>query len=84
MLLCRQSRFGRFWSVTPARFRAEVRARKAWRAIAFGDAPLAEVAADGGFADQAHLTRAIRALTGRTPGAWRLSNPFKTEAITHA
>jgi AraC-like DNA-binding protein len=70
--------FGRIWAVTPARFRADVRARKAWRAIVSTAAPLAALAADVGFADQAHLTREVIQLTGRSPGAWRRSNPFKT------
>lgn len=73
--------FSRIWAVTPARFRADVRARKAWRAIVSCDAPLAALAADAGFADQAHLTREVVALTGRSPGAWRRSNPFKTGAV---
>ncbi len=30
--------------------------------------PLATVAADVGYCDQAHLSREVRALTGRTPG----------------
>jgi AraC family transcriptional regulator len=36
------------------------------------DAPLARVAQDTGFADQSHLCRAFRRVTGLTPGAWRL------------
>ncbi|HZX28692.1 MAG TPA: AraC family transcriptional regulator [Telluria sp.] len=34
-------------------------------------APLAEIAARCGFADQAHLTRAVKAATGRTPRAFK-------------
>ena len=33
--------------------------------------PLAEVAARAGYADQAHLSRDCRALTGLTPRQWR-------------
>lgn len=46
--------------------------------------PLAALAADAGYADQAHLTREARALTGLTPGAIlgqlrrALAVPFKT------
>ena len=36
-----------------------------------GDADLAVLAADLGFADQAHLTRAARAETGHTPARLR-------------
>lgn len=35
------------------------------------DMPLPEIAARLGFADQAHLTRAFRQVTGSTPAAWR-------------
>ena len=33
--------------------------------------PLAEVAGDAGFADQAHFTRAFKAAFGLTPGRYR-------------
>ncbi len=36
---------------------------------------LAEVAAATGFADQAHMTRAFRLVTGTTPAAWRRAHP---------
>jgi AraC family transcriptional regulator len=35
--------------------------------------PLARVAQETGFADQSHLCRSFRRVTGLTPGAWRLS-----------
>jgi transcriptional regulator GlxA family with amidase domain len=35
------------------------------------DAPLSEIAADCGLADQAHLTRLFRRVVGETPAAWR-------------
>jgi AraC family transcriptional regulator len=35
-------------------------------------APLARVAQETGFADQSHLCRSFRRITGLTPGAWRL------------
>lgn len=69
--------FGRVFGVTPQRFRLEARARAALADIT-GPAPLAEVAAAHGFADQAHMTRSVRAVTGATPGAWKRSNSFKT------
>lgn len=40
--------------------------------------PLAELAADLGFADQAHLSREMRELWGTTPAALRASDFFKT------
>lgn len=69
--------FGKVFGVSPQRYRLEARTRAALAALA-GPAPLAEVAAAHGFADQAHMTRSIRAVTGRPPGAWKRSNPFKT------
>lgn len=69
--------FGQVFGVTPQRFRLEARARAALADLA-GPRPLAELAAAHGFADQAHMTRSVREMTGRPPGAWRTSNTFKT------
>lgn len=69
--------FGKVFGVTPQRYRLEARTRAALADLA-GPAALAEVAAAHGFADQAHMTRSIRAVTGRPPGAWKRSIPFKT------
>ena len=63
--------FVRHYGVTSATFRAEARARRAWRRIVSTAEPLAEVALACGFADQAHMTRAVGRLTGRSPSAWR-------------
>lgn len=48
-----------------------VRLERARRLLARSDLPLAAVAAEAGFSDQAHLTRACRAAFGRTPGDLR-------------
>ncbi len=73
--------FGKVFGVTPRRFRWEARTRAALADLAAGAAlPLAELALAHGFADQAHMTRSVRALSGRPPGAWRGSNGFKTPA----
>jgi len=69
--------FGKVFGVTPQRFRWEARARAALGDLG-GAVPLAQLAAVHGFADQAHMTRSVRAVSGRPPGAWRRSNPFKT------
>jgi AraC-like DNA-binding protein len=60
-----------------SRHRMRLRARAALERIAGGDHELARLAADLGFADQAHLTRVVRAETGATPSALRaaLSDP---------
>ncbi len=66
--------FRKVFGVTPAEFRLEARTHHALTMIAANEAPLAGVAATTGFADQAHMSRAVRLLTGETPGFWRRSN----------
>jgi len=74
--------FRAVFGVSPARYRAEMRARRAFAALTAGTLPLAELALASGFADQAHLSRAIADLTGAPPSAWRrTSNPFKTTGM---
>lgn len=72
--------FAKLYGVAPAAFRAENRARRAWRRIIDDAIPLSAIAQDEGFADQAHMTRAVVALTGEPPSAWRKSHSFKTGA----
>ncbi|HWA91521.1 MAG TPA: helix-turn-helix domain-containing protein [Rhizomicrobium sp.] len=67
--------FFRAYGVTPARFRAEARAQKAFAAIAGGARSLAAIAAETGFSDQPHMTRGIVGLTGRTPRQIRSRQP---------
>ncbi|MBO9621560.1 MAG: AraC family transcriptional regulator [Sphingomonas sp.] len=64
-------RFQHLYGTSAAKFRARARARRAWRAILTTPAPLAAIACDLGFADQAHMNRAVLALTGETPSRWR-------------
>ena len=68
------------YEVSPCAFRTQMRARHAWRCIMRSTAALSTIALDTGFADQAHMTRAVGLLTGRTPAQWRdmRSNIFKT------
>ncbi|MDP3853075.1 AraC family transcriptional regulator [Phenylobacterium sp.] len=73
--------FGRAFGVSPKRFRYEGRARAALRAVIGGGGPLADLALDAGFSDQAHMSRAVSELTGAAPGAWRRwSSGCKTAA----
>lgn len=65
--------FRRAYGVSPKRFRLEQRAGRAARALPHWRGSLTDLAADVGFADQAHLTRAVLALTGCTPGRLRSS-----------
>jgi AraC family transcriptional regulator len=50
---------------------AALRVQHACRLLTGGDAPLADVAAACGFADQSHLTRVFNAHTGTTPARYR-------------
>lgn len=85
----RQTVFRQFraaYGVGPNRYRVEARARRAWRMIVTGLGTLAEIAAIAGFADQAHLQRDVKALTGSTPTAWRrfaaMQHSFNTRKTT--
>jgi AraC-like DNA-binding protein len=64
---CFRSEYG----VAPKRFHGELRARAAWLAVTGSRDRLSDIAAKYGFADQAHMTRAIHAFTGCAPTAWR-------------
>ncbi|MFT3723816.1 MAG: AraC family transcriptional regulator [Hyphomonadaceae bacterium] len=63
--------FSAAYGVDVAAYRAEARARQAWRMIAATRDALAHIAFAAGFSDQPHMSRAVKALTGRTPGQWR-------------
>jgi AraC family transcriptional regulator len=63
----------------------QLRLQAARRLLAVDALPLAGVAARAGFADQSHLTRAMRESWGITPGALRRTlHPFKTGGRTAA
>jgi AraC-like DNA-binding protein len=69
---CHLSRvFHRVTGVTLGRYRTGLRACAALERLAAGESGLAGLAADLGFADQAHLTRTLRAETGLPPGRLR-------------
>jgi AraC-like DNA-binding protein len=74
--------FRRVFGVSPAEFRLAARARHAFRMITGSGQSFAAVAATTGFADQAHMSRAIRVLTGAPPGSWRRSSSFKTDRVS--
>jgi AraC-like DNA-binding protein len=59
------------YGISPAAYRAEVRARNAWLQITQQRACLSAIALDNGFSDQAHMTRWIHRITGAPPGVWR-------------
>lgn len=64
--------FGR----SPAAVRKSCRAARALQAIIRSRAGLIDIALDAGFADQAHMTRAVRQITGYPPA--RLRRMFAT------
>lgn len=63
--------FAQVFGISPEAFRARTRARRAWKAIRSTQTPLAEIALDSGFSDQAHMTRSVKQMTRMTPGKWR-------------
>jgi AraC-like DNA-binding protein len=63
--------FHRAFGVTPKTFRIESRARRAWNLLLRSSSPLTDIAVELGFSDLAHLSRAVRALTGAPPSYWR-------------
>lgn len=63
--------FRNAYGVTAQRFRLEARTRKAWRRVMTEPAALTRIAHECDFADLAHMTRSIKAMTGAAPSAWR-------------
>jgi AraC family transcriptional regulator len=57
--------------ITVGDYLSRVRVQQACRLMAGGSAALAEIAAATGFADQSHLTRVFKSVTGSPPGAFR-------------
>jgi AraC-like DNA-binding protein len=63
--------FAAAYGTAPSVVRAELRARSAWLRVTRGSDCLCRIAADTGFADQAHMTRWIHRITGAPPAVWR-------------
>jgi AraC-like DNA-binding protein len=63
--------FALVFGIRPCEYRLHARTRKAWRRVIEASATLSEVALEVGFSDQAHMTRAMGSITGRTPARWR-------------
>lgn len=66
--------FDAAFGVSPARYRLENQTLRAIRLIGTTAEPIATVATICGFADQAHLSRAVRSVSGHTPRAWRIKS----------
>lgn len=65
--------FRRHFGTSPKLYRLEARTRRAWQEIVRSKQTLTTIAHERGFADLAHLSRSVRALTGASPSAWRAS-----------
>ena len=63
--------FRQVYGLSPSAYRAQMRARIAWRRSMECRESLSQLAAETGFSDQSHMTRMVHLLTGRTPGKWR-------------
>ena len=63
--------FRRLFHVSPHDYIRRLRVRLASHALVYSAAPIAQIAADHGFADQSHLTREFRRETSLTPSAYR-------------
>ena len=59
------------YSITPTRYRLEQAVSRAARTVRASQSTLSMIAAESGFADQAHMTRAMSNLFGVTPGTLR-------------
>ncbi|HXZ79781.1 MAG TPA: helix-turn-helix domain-containing protein [Terriglobales bacterium] len=71
--------FAQVFGISPEGFRARTRARRALKLIQNSNQPLASVAAELDFADQSHMARSVKQLTGAAPQTWRsAANRFKT------
>lgn len=64
-------RLRRVFGLSPTQFLLRVRVERATTLLAGTDRPIAEVAAECGFYDQAAFTRQFARLTGRTPAQYR-------------
>ena len=66
---------------TPHRALQAIRVDTAQRLLEENRYSIADVAVMVGFADQAHLTRAFRTVTGETPGQWRKKSISEQDRI---
>jgi AraC-like DNA-binding protein len=66
-----ERKFRGSFHLTPQKYLRKLQLRMASRALIYTGQSIAEVAANGGFSDQSHLTREFRRHFGRTPRAYR-------------
>jgi AraC family transcriptional regulator len=63
--------FKKSFCATPHAYIVQRRVMRAQELMRSTRSPLSQIALDCGFADQTHLSKLFRRLTGRTPNAWR-------------
>lgn len=73
--------FKQVFGITPSRFRAHSRAKLAWKMISSSNVHLCDVATNLGFSDQAHMTRALRSLTGKAPSMCRAQGQMDSRQL---
>jgi AraC-like DNA-binding protein len=66
-----QTRFRALLGLTPKEFARVLRLQATLRALDRDDVPIAALATDVGFSDQAHATREVQRITGLTPARLR-------------
>ena len=64
-------RFKRIYGVLPSKYRIEAQTRHALDLIFGHSGCLTEIALMAGFSDHAHMSRAVKSLTGKSPAVWR-------------
>lgn len=74
--------FRRATDVPPARYVTLRRVTRAKWMLTHGDAPLARIAYDCGFAGQAHFTRVFKTVVGTTLGAYRHLMTGRTRRVS--
>jgi AraC family transcriptional regulator len=72
--------FRRFMGCTFGDHLAEIRIRKACELLRNSNRPIVDVAHDSGYADQAHMCRALKRSTGLTPSDFRTTVQVRLQA----
>lgn len=69
--------FKQTMGITPLQWQLAKRVELTKKLLGESDLPVASIAAQLGFADQAHLTKVFRRIVGETPAAWRRMRQFR-------
>jgi AraC-like DNA-binding protein len=73
--------FRRITGLAPHRYLLQVRVALVKTLLCESERDLVLIAADAGFADQSHMNRVFRRLTGTTPGAFRNSALMRLRGV---